>query len=554
MTAQRIARRRKAAWAALGLLAINFIATASLDHGYNWDEWYHLEGTRQTVDQLQLHPRGHIYNGAYFLPGYVVLAAHLVDDLPAILGEMAKSPGVEFDLSRYPTLAEWRTDMLRLLSTERYKQEVRFVFVLMTVPALLWVFLTVLALFPHRYWEALGAAALVGLSWEISRRSRCIEVDAPQMQFVAFELFMIASAFSAKLRSRALWNVVGIGFAAGLIVACKASGVYALILGGAAVFAVPLFRGVRDRALLLTVLTLGFVVAVFLASPFTAVDPIRAVWQQMATWADYQSIRDTHPFFVNAPWEHLGKVLLWLFLVVTAPRFYVAAVFALVCVLGMGVLARYRPRFAIIAALYPLATLSTMTALILLQIRNYTQFFPFLAISFGAGLVYLGRRFADRPIALRGLIAVIGAAFAFNAGWLALADQSVRTTTRDSILADVRAHVSGIDHDLRVSPRLHRALEATFDEHFECTARSRPGDDLREPRVLMYYTDHHPFHWTAMSPGYVERTFAPMDANFDWYSLWKGRLEHHRVVLMSLANADEMGVPMHSFFDCKGGR
>ena len=67
----------------------------------------------------------------------------------------------------------------------------------------------------------------------------------------------------------------------------------------------------------------------------------------------------------------------------------------------------------------------------------------------------------------------------------------------------------------------------------------------------MYYNDHHPFRWRAMRVGYVERTFAPMDANFDWYALWKGRLEHHRIVLMSPENAEGMGVPMRGFLSCR---
>lgn len=540
--------RRRVAWIGLGLLAFQWMATASLDHGYNWDEWYHLEGMRRSVEQLELRPAGHIYNGAYFFPGYLVLAAHLVDDVPQIFQEMLRNPGWEFVPERYPTLQRWRQDMIRLLSTERYKQEVRYVFVLMTVPMLLWVFLTVLRLFPYRYYEALGAAALVGLSWEINRRSRCIEVDAPMMQFVSLQLLMMACAFSARLRSRALWHVVGMGAAAGLVVACKASGVYAVLLGILACFSVPLYRGPRDRALLIAALSGGLAFAVFAVSPFTALDPIRAVWQQLSTWAGYQSIRDTHPFYVEAPWEHLGKVLLWLFGVLPSARFATAGVLGLVAVVGFGVLARYRPRFAAVAAVYPVATLWTMTALILLQIRNYLQFFPFVAIGFGAGLVFLWRWLQPRPRLRGASVALIVGIFAFNAVWLHMADRSVRTTTRDSILGDVRAYVRDADHDLIVSPRVYEALRPTFDERFVC---ERSEEELRDPRVLMYYTDHHPFLWRAMSPGYVELTFAPLDANFDWYAVWKGRLEHHRIVLISPQNAEAMGVSLGRFLRCR---
>ncbi len=540
--------RRRVAWFGLGLVAFQWMATASLDHGYNWDEWYHLEGMRRSVERLEMRPAGHIYNGAYFLPGYLVLAAHLVDDLPQIVSEMAHNPGWEFVPERYPTLQRWREDMIRLLSTERYKQEVRYVFVLMTVPMLLWVFLTLLRLFPYRYYEALGAAALVGLSWEINRRSRCIEVDAPMMQFVSLQLFMMACAFSARLRSRALWHVVGMGLAAGLVVACKASGVYAVLLGVLACFFVPFYRGLRDRMVLVAALCGGLAFAVFAVSPFTTIDPIRAVWQQFSTWAGYQSILDTHPFHVEAPWEHLGKVLLWLFGVLPSPRFVPAAVLAAVSLVGFGVLARYRPRFSAVASVYPVATLSTMTALILLQIRNYLQFFPFIAIAFGAGLVFLWRWLEPRPLLRWVAMGLVAGVFVFNSVWLHVADRSVRTATRDSVLAEARAYVRNAKHDFIVSPRAHEALRTTFDELFVC---ERSGDDLQEPRVLMYYTDHHPFRWRAMSPGYVERTFAPMDANFDWYALWKGRLEHHRIVLMSPENAEGMGVALRRFLRCR---
>ncbi len=541
--------RRRVAWLGLGLIAFQWMATASLDHGYNWDEWYHLEGMRRSVQALEMRPAGHIYNGAYFLPGYLVLGAHLLDELPQIVREMLHSPGWEFVPERYPTLQAWRDEMIRLLSTERYKQEVRYVFVLMTVPILLWVFLTVLRLFPYRYYEALGAAALVGLSWEINRRSRCIEVDAPMMQFVALQLFMMACAFTARVRSSALWSVVGMGLAAGLVVACKASGVYAVALGLVACFAVPFYSGLRDRALLVTALGGGLALAIFMASPFTVIDPIRAVWQQFSTWAGYQSIVDTHPFHVEAPWEHLGKVLLWLFGVLPSPHFAPAALLAAVAAVGAFVLARFRPRFAAVAALYPVATLWTMTALILLQIRNYLQFFPFVAIAFGAGLVYLWRRLEPRPRLRQASVGLLLGILAFNSIWLHRADRSVRTATRDSILAEARAYVRDAGHDFLLSRRAYEALRPTLDELYVC-GRDVEGT-LHEPRVLMYYTDHHPFRWRAMSVGFVERTFAPMDANFDWYSVWKGRLEHHRLVLMSPRNAEAMGVSLRQLLRCR---
>lgn len=545
-------RHRHASFVIVGAVMAIFVGTASLDHGYNWDEWALIEATRASVRDVEVVQPRHIYNGFYLSCALAVVGAHGLDDLPAALAEIKQMPALPFEPARYRAIHVWQTDMYRLLGTEQFKLEVRAVFLGLTSLAILWVFLTLLRLFPNRYLEAAGGAALMGLSWEIAVRARCTEVDAPQMMLVALHLYATAVALTTTTRNRTILATMGVGLATGLVIGCKMTGVFLIVPSAILAILVPTARRARDRALLVLVMLAALGGAVAFFAPETFSDPIRVLHQGFNTAEGYRSVMPGYPFYVEPPHEHFYRIQLWTFLVAPSPYVPIAAALSLIALAGFVRLVRRRKRFSLLAVIYPVAVVVTMSTLPLLQQRNFLQLFPYVCVAFGAGLGAIRLRWPDRRVAL-GLLAAVGAAMLVNAGYLFHAQRSVRDTTRDSILEDVRAYVAQTSHDFYTSRRLHAALADTAfrEEAFECAGVAPDEAPLSDPRLLIYYTDHVPRQWLSVRMGFVERTFAPLDQNYDWYATWKGHLEHHRVVAVSMENAAEMQVDLRRMLRCR---
>ncbi|MCB9598065.1 MAG: glycosyltransferase family 39 protein [Sandaracinaceae bacterium] len=548
--AKHLRQQRHASFVIVGLVMSIFIGTASVDHGYNWDEWALLEATRASVREVEVVQPRHIYNGFYLSCALAVVAAHGIDDLPGAIAEIKQMPVLPFEPARYRAIQIWQTDMYRLLGSEEFKLEVRRVFLGLTSLAILWVFLTVLRLFPRRYLEAAGAAALMGLSWEIAVRARCTEVDAPQMMLVALHVYLTSVALTATTRNRTLLAMMGVGLATGLVIGCKMTGIFLGLPSVMLAWFAPTHRSTGERLLLVLAMLAALGGALAFFAPETFSDPIRVLHQAFNTAEGYRSVQPGYPFYVEPPHEHFYRIQLWTFLVAPSPVVPVAAALSGISLIGFVRLVRRRKAFSLLVAIYPLAVVVTMSTLPLLQQRNFLQLFPYVCVAFGAGLTALRVRWPSRRVS-QVLAAAVGAAFLFNAGWLFYAQRSVRDTTRDSILEDVTAEIDSSDHDYYTSRRLYTALQGPFDADFECVGPRPDEPEMHDPRVLIYYTDHVPRQWLSVRMGFVEHTFAPLDQNYDWYATWKGHLEHHRVVLVSMEHAAEMNVDLRRLMRCR---
>ncbi len=544
-----IVRERRVAIGALALMMGVFVSTASLDHGYNWDEWKQTETVRDTVREVEFDQSRLAWSGVAFMPSVLVAVLHMLPELPGIVVEMRQRPDMPFTANRYPSLSAWQVDIYRRTGGERFKAEARLIHVLLTVPALLWVFLTVLRVFPRRYLEASAAAGFLGLSWEVAQRARCTEVDAPMMQFAALTILLISVALTARSRAGGLVSAIGLGASLAAVMGCKVSGVYMAPVALIAVLRIPLWRGWRDRLVLLGAFGLALVAVYAMVSPDTYTGPIRTVHSAFYTMRDYASVNREHPYFVEAPFEHLGRVFVWLSCVQPSPVVPLAVPLSLVTAVGLVAVVRRRRAFALIVGLYPAALLLTMMNAPILQLRNYLQLIPILAIAFATGIIAIRHHLRRPPLELAVGLA-IGAILLFNAAFLFRADWSVRHTTRDSLAAEIEEELATTDHDLWVSPRVHQSFEEALEARFDCQP-GRPPSEMREPQVLFYYMDHHPRKWKSFRLGLSARIFAPLDQNYEWYVTWKGKLEHHRVHLMSIESAELMEVPFTRYYGCR---
>src|SRR6185295_3260645 len=117
-----------------------------------------------------------------------------------------------------------------------YLLDVRRVFIFVSALGILWIYGAALAL-RYPWWQALVAAAGLGLSWEYAYHSRWAVTDCIMVQFVALTVFMLA----LHHRTRREGWLYAAAAAAGLCTGTKYTGVFMLgsvLLAGA--LALPL--------------------------------------------------------------------------------------------------------------------------------------------------------------------------------------------------------------------------------------------------------------------------------------------------------------------------
>lgn len=546
----------------LGLLALAFVVATSwttgmagLDHGLHWDEWYEVTVTREAIQGATMaeppatNTLQNIYYGLYFVPGKLVVLAHALPHLPDVVKEIASGPRWPYQPNSYPSMVQMREELLAFVETTQFKLECRAVFLTLSCLAPIFVFLTVLTLFPRRHLVAAAAAGFIALSFEVATHSRWIAVDGPQVAVVALELWMIARALTSRTRLRAASSLLLASVAAGLALSCKATGLFALL----PIFASPLivrstFPSRRERAALLaTGVFLAFCVFVLL-TPRAQLDPLRIFNTINLTRSDYGS--SNHANAVSGPLEHAWRFGIWWVFFVGSPYRIAAAFFAVVSALGVWTLTRTRKKLALAWGAFAVVLLALLISQRLLIVRNYLQLTPLYALAFAAGLITLSHRLRDRPFARSAGAALVALILCANGASLAHAAWTIRSTTQASILDDTVEHLRASSTDLRVSPRLFRAIGERLEETHACGAPDASAE-LVESRVAMYYHDHDAWSWTTNRVGFVERTFAPRITNFDFYSTWRGRFEEHRVVVLREENALEMEVSLRAFRVCR---
>ncbi len=549
-SAQSSSAQRGLGWALLAVVALTMVGTADLDTGYNFDQQRILQFHRDTVRELRWTQPDHTWNGIVYLPGLAVSLGYLAPELPQVISELAHGPRVPLSSANSPTLAAWQEDMYRRIGSERFKIEMRAVYLAFALPVLLWIFLAVLRLYPGRYLAAAAAAGFIGLSWEFTMHTRWTELDPTMTMFVALALYLMTCALTARTRGGGLATALGLGAAVGCVLGCKVSGVWLVVPATIALFQIRFWRGLRDRLTLMGAFWLALLMVYGAVSPDSWIDPLGVLNHGFFQIADYRSIGEEYPAYVSPPFGHFARICRWLFTVQpsSVPAFAVGL--SLISAVGAYALVRSRRRAALTLGVYPLMLMFFMSRLPLFQLRNYLQLIPFVALAFGAGLIWLWARL-PRAWMRTALAAAVTLVLAFNAGWLAHVQHSMQSTTRETIHAEVRGYIETTDHDLLVSPRAYTTMREALDARFEC-ARRPPSSEpaLESPEVLMYYMDHSPWRWRIAVPGLAIRWFAPLELDHDWLTLWKGKIEQHRFVLLTEERAVDMTVPVHVFYRC----
>jgi 4-amino-4-deoxy-L-arabinose transferase-like glycosyltransferase len=498
------------------LLITLFVVTGlrGIDFGYHWDErdWQLLAARTMVAN-------GVLLSRPYTYPGFskpLVMVPALRDALP-LLG---KGGG----------LRQIQAAMLTAFDAPGYLLRARSVFVVVSALAILWVYLAAWVL-SGRLWQAMLAASLLGLSWELAYHSRWLVTDTLLAQFSALCLLFLA-LYHRRGHMGWLWAAaIAVGFAAGT----KYPG--ALLLGP-----VMLYAALRSPATLwqriIRFLTVGViaVASYLITTPGTVLDPINFADGFALAQAGYA--KGHLGYTVPTGFPHLGFLLRYLALNLFSPYMPLAVVFFASAIAGGALSWREDRRLAaaLIGFLVLYATVFCWRYPVFI-VRNYLLMAPFLALLSARGLAEPLLRLRW-PAARLAVAIVICGALTANAAWLISAAESIRH--RDDSAAAEKAIIYVRNHPhtrFRISPRII-AFAASRGLTLPANIVPANADEV----VFFALSEGAPaVNWLVNDPWLTKAVFGPREVNFNYYSTWQGS---DRVVVMTREKARASGAPV----------
>lgn len=500
------------------LLVALFVITGlrGIDFGYHWDEIDSvLHQTRDMIAKGVFLPREYIYPG---VGKTLVLVPALDDGLRA--------------LWHGGNVRQVLAALLTAFETPGYLLQARSVFLVVCALGILWIYLAVWVL-TRRWWQAMLAAAILGLSWEVAYHARWLVTDCLLAQFSALCLLLLVLHHR---RGKAVWL-----WAAGIVVGVAAGTKYPGVL---LLVPVMLYAALRKPATFwqraATVVGVGAlsVASYLVTTPGTLLDPIRFSDEFTRVTSIYKTGHYGHTIVAGFP--HLGALLRYLSVNLFSPYMPIAVVFFAAAIAGAALYLREDRKLAALLIGFPLlfATLFCWKYQVFIP-RNYLLLAPFLAVLSARGLAEALLR-ARWPAARLALAVAICGALAANAGWLIFAGESIRH--RDYGAAALKAVAYVRDHPgtrFRVSPKV-KALAAERGLALAANANQAEADE-----VVFFVLQEGPptARWGPLSDPWLTRAvFGSWEVNINYYA-WGG---YDRIVVMTLDKARAMGAPLAS--------
>lgn len=355
--------------------------------------------------------------------------------------------------------------------------------------------------------EALVAAMLVGVSFELNYHSRWVAPDAITMQFVAFTIVALIMAFRRPGAFRWLvFAAIGLGLAT--------STKYL-----AAVLAVPitlllLIQQVSWRSYLglagISLLTF------FLVTPGALIEPTRFLEDILYEQQHYGF--GHYGFTVEAGLDHIARSARYLLLHGPSTVLWISVVFTILGLLGLVSVWREAPRLALVLCSIPLIYLTFISMQRVMFVRNLLFVMPLAAILSARGCGLLWERF-PRPGARLALVLVVGVALGINSKVVLESGRAVGEWTNEVQMAQVHEYLEGeSERSFQLSPLVSRNLEK---EGFASLnhASSRP-DEESEFLVVFQSELLQQGYWPSNDPELFVRAFGPPSANYGYYSTW----------------------------------
>lgn len=517
-------------WLLIILLAFIFAlytGAAGVDFGTQWDQNIIKGHVNKYVRT------GNILPGEYHYPpgpSYIAATTTIPYALPFVL--------------RYGT--NWVPTQNYLLSevlqnpNQAFLLNLRRVFVFFTSGAVLWAGL---AAGQRDRLAGVVAAALLAFSWEVNYQSRFVHPDGPTMQFVALVLFLGFMAFyKARPFSPQVWLYLA-AVASAIATATKYTAGISLLTVLLLAFIVW-----RREVLPLTQLwlrwaglSLVFGLAFLLLVPGVLLEQDLFLTQVVADRVIYASGHGLQT--VEAGWDYLSRVLVYLFAVSFSPYPVLALMVTALMLLGAYVLLvsdnREERWLGLILFGVPTLYILFLATHRVLFVRNLLQVLPSLAMLAGFGFRWIVGAFSkvSRGWQLAPMVALI-ILLGFNSYWITDALRTIQMRHSDIFIYQALDYIAGHpEQQIYVTP----AAAAILNGHTlppNLTIQKSGSETLVLFAYLADVFDKYEGSWPVNALGASPLIFGPKEINMDWYASWPGV---ERLVLASPQLAWEAG-------------
>lgn len=445
----------------LPLLLLVGSGRAGLDYGTHWDEnKAFLQPLRAAAEEGILLPGRYNYPSLGFALSVAALAPEALDSVGADAGFVPALRAKALALLPGGTDKEAKVVLAREGPAKIFLLRLRWLFLLASALAVLWVHLTVLARGGSAL-EALLASSLLGLSFEVAYHLRWVAPDGLLMEAAALTVLL---ATLSMHRSRSMAWVLGAAVAAGLGCASKYPGVLLLIPASLAALRSGLGTGpFTAKGLGKGALRVLAVVVVF-AVAFTSVCP--AIFLDSEPfWADIDYERThytqgTHFLHtVEAGWEHLAAALHYLGYQGLSHSPLLALLLSLLVLLGAWRMMREDRWGAALLILMPLVYLAYLSSVRVFLVRNLIVLLPFMALLAARGGAWLLKRSPEKKRAVLAAT-LLGVLYITNGSMLIGAARSIGEAWPEQALRDLAADLrEQTDEPIYVTPSIRKGLQ-----------------------------------------------------------------------------------------------
>lgn len=491
------------------LLLFLWLGERGLDFGRHWDETLRWQSIRTAVQEETLLPDTFNYPSMSFWVSALALAPEVAS-------------GVEIGKQKRGVFLE---ELASFTGTEEYHLRLRRCFLWLSALSLFWVWLAMLS-WRGRWDEALLAASLLGLSWEVGYHARWAAPDVLMMMFSALCVMALLRALEVPERRRWLW--LG-ALAAGLATGTKYNaGLLLLPLLGVG-WATDRGRSLRERLVTSAQLFATFSATFLVTTPGAVLRPLVFLQNVRFEMRHYGELGH-YGFTVGAGRDHLSRILEYVATVLPSPYLVPSLAVTLLVLVGVGVVLRESRGKALLLVGVPLLYVAYVSTQRVMFVRNLLFLAPFGAVLAARGAGALadlvpGTRWR------RVVGAAVGVLLLSNLYFGVAAAETIRDRKSDRFVLELGEYLAG-RRDARyfVTPQIAQRLKGAGVE-LPASVVTEVGEAAGCDYFVGWRHELRPVEtWPGLMKGGFVRVFGPSEVNLEYYATWP---EPHVVVLES---------------------
>jgi hypothetical protein len=499
--------------ALLTVTAYNLIR--GVDFGYHWDEDIHLFQVVRSRQIGALIPRNYLYPSMTYWLTYFVAFTSGPQGMPEISpGWVAASMSAG---SRQNIEDPFRKLRLRA----------RVLFILLSLLTAVWVYLLVLA-WRSDYAEALVAAAVLALSWEVNYHSRWIAPDAIMMQFAALTMMCV---FLAYRHEKAFGKWLGAAaIAAGLATSTK--------YNAGVLLAVPLLAvipNIKNRDKRSSAIRVCAILVALSAAAYLAITPGTII--RNSVFLNYLRLQSTiyhngHGGYTVQPGiEHLRLAVSYLELTLPSRHTVIAAAMSLLALIGLAAVLKKDRWKGLVFLLMPVAYLACASTVSVLMVRNLIVLAPFMAVLVARGWSTVAQKSLRMPMTI-----IMAALLAFSLRWQFVSADTIVKRNQMSIPAELLAYVRSHKSEHFV---LSDALAHTVAPAWHGMPKNVTVAPASQGTAVFMASEVNPWQlWHENRRGsYKLLPSGPYEMNWDYYASWQGQ---DRIVMTRILPGDPL--------------